>query len=250
MPMLSPSAIQAMHRAGRIAAQTLHFVGSKIAPGITTADIDRWVREDTKTRGAEPSQLGYKGYPHAVCTSRNHVVCHGMPSVNDVLHAGDIINVDVTSNIGGYHGDTSMTFAVGAISADSQRLIDTTRACLEAGISAVRHGAYLGDVGAAIHEIAKREGYSIVDVFGGHGIGRSMHEPPFVAHKARKGTGIRLKAGMAFTIEPMLNEGRASVRLLDDGWSVVTVDGKRSAQFEHTLIVTREGCEVTTQLSD
>ncbi len=243
---LSPSAIEAMRRAGRAAAATLEAVGAQLCAGVSTADIDRWVREDTQARGGVPSQLGYKGFPHAVCTSRNHVVCHGMPSAKDVLRDGDIINVDVTTMLGGYHGDTSRTFAIGRVSPEATRLLAVAHACLDAGISVVRQGAFMGDIGAAIEALARAEGYSVVDVFGGHGIGRSMHEAPFVSHIGRRGTGVRLKAGMAFTIEPMINQGRSAVKLLNDGWTVVTADGSLSAQFEHTVIVTHDGCEITT----
>ncbi len=226
-----------LRRAGRIAAETLAAVGARLRAGIATAEIDRWVREDTKSRGGVPSQLGYKGFPAAVCTSRNEVVCHGMPSKTDVLRDGDIVNVDVTTMVEGFHGDTSATFAIGA-----------ARRCRDAGIAVVRDGVRLGDVGAAIAEVAHAAGYSVVVDFGGHGIGRKMHMDPHVPHTGTRGAGIRLRAGMAFTIEPMINEGTADVSLKDDGWTVVTADGRLSAQFEHTVVVTKDGCEVTTRL--
>ncbi len=246
---MSPAALHAMRRASRAAAETLQLVGSRLAAGVSTADIDRWVRDDTRERGGTPSQLGYHGFRHAVCTSRNNVVCHGVPSADDVLQPGDLINVDVTTQLGGYHGDTSATFTVGEVSTEARRLIETARACLYAGVAQVRHGAHLGDVGAAIDELARAQGYSVVRDFGGHGIGRAMHEPPFVPHVGRRGTGLKLKAGMVFTIEPMINQGLAAVRQLPDGWTVVTQDGLLSAQFEHTVLVTREGCEVLTQVT-
>ncbi len=242
-------AIDKLRLAGRAAAGTLAFVASRIEPGITTAQIDRWVREDTEHRKGKPSQLGYQGFPAAVCTSRNEVVCHGIPSRDVVLGAGDIVNVDVTTNLGGYHGDTSATFIVGgaaSASAEARHVVDVARRCRDAGIAVVRDGVRLGDVGAAIEELARREGCSVVRDFGGHGIGRRMHQDPHVPHVGTRGSGLRLRAGMAITIEPMINLGRADVRMLDDGWTVVTADGTLSAQFEHTLLVTKDGCELMT----
>jgi methionyl aminopeptidase len=247
--ILTRPEIERMRRAGRVAAETLAFIHTQIRPGITTADIDRWVREDTARRGGRPSQLGYKGFPAAVCTSKNDVVCHGIPSVSVRLEAGDIVNVDVTTNLDGYHGDTSATFVVGEASAEALRLVEVARRCRDAGVAVVRDGARLGDIGAAIEELAKREGVSIVTELGGHGIGRRMHADPHVGHTGRRGSGPRLKAGMAITIEPMVNLGAADVSFLDDGWTVVTADGSLSAQFEHTVIVTPDGCEITTLLT-
>lgn len=244
--ILTAAEIARMRRAGRVAAETLAFIGTCIRPGITTAEIDRLVREDTARRGGRPSQLGYKGFPAAVCTSKNEIVCHGIPSERTVLEAGDIVNVDVTTNLDGYHGDTSETFIVGEASADARRLVDIARRCRDAGVSVVREGARLGDIGAAIAELARSEGVSIVTDFGGHGIGRRMHADPHVAHTGTRGSGLRLKAGMAITIEPMVNLGGPEIRILDDGWTVVTADGSLSAQFEHTVIATRDGCEVMT----
>ncbi len=246
--ILSGSEIERMRRAGRAAAETLAFVGSKLRPGITTAEIDRWVREDTARRGGRPSQLGYKGFPAAVCTSKNDVVCHGIPSSRVVLELGDIVNVDVTTNLDGYHGDTSATFVIGEASADAMRLVDIARRCRDAGIAVIREGARLGDIGAAIEELARKEGVSVVTELGGHGIGRRMHGDPHVSHTGKRGAGPRLKAGMGLTVEPMVNLGRADVRFLDDGWTVVTADGSLSAQWEHTIIVTRDGHEIMTQL--
>lgn len=235
-------------RAGQVAAQTLSLVGSRLAAGVSTAQIDRWVREDTATRGAKPSQLGYQGFPAAVCTSRNEVVCHGIPSDDVILRDGDIINVDVTSELGGWHGDTSKTFFIGTPSPEARHVVETAERCLEAGIAVVRHGAHLGDIGAAIEALATAAGCSVVRDWGGHGIGRSMHLPPHVAHVGRRGTGLKLKTGMAFTIEPMICLGRPDTRVLDDGWTVISVDGSWSAQFEHTIVVTQHGCDVLTRL--
>ncbi len=239
--------VAALRRAGQAAAGTLAFVASKLAPGVTTADIDAWVREDTKRRGGSPSQLGYEGFPAAVCTSRNHVVCHGIPNKKDRLHPGDIVNVDVTTMLDGFHGDTSATFFIGEPAPEARHVVAVARRARDAGIAAVREGARLGDVGAAIEELARREGCSVVREFGGHGIGRKMHAPPHVAHFGTRGTGMRLRAGMVITIEPMVNLGGPDVRILDDGWTVVTQDGSLSAQFEHTVVVTRDGCEILTR---
>lgn len=241
-----PREIAAIRRAGAAAAGTLAHVGARLAAGVTTAEIDRWVREDTARRGGRPSQLGYHGFPASVCTSRNAVVCHGIPREDEVLRPGDIVNVDVTTELDGFHGDTSATFVIGEIDPAVARLVATTRACLAAAIAAVRPGARLGDLGAVIVELAGRAGFGVVRDYCGHGIGRSMHEPPQVPHVGRADTGLRLRPGMVFTIEPMLTLGSPECRLLADGWTVVTADGKSSAQFEHTVCVTADGVEVLT----
>ncbi len=249
--ILSGREVAAMRVAGRVAAVTLRRVGERLRAGITTAEIDAWVRADTRTQGGRPSQLGAPGpkrpFPATVCTSRNEVVCHGVPSPEVVLRDGDIVNVDVTTEVGGYHGDTSTTFFVGTPSPEARHVVEVARRCRDAGIAVVRDGARLGDIGHAVETLAAREGCSVVRDFGGHGIGRAMHLPPHVAHHGAAGSGMRLRAGMAFTIEPMINLGGCEVRLLDDGWTVVTADGSLSAQFEHTVIVTRRGCEITTR---
>ncbi|HEY8087282.1 MAG TPA: type I methionyl aminopeptidase [Polyangiaceae bacterium] len=241
-----PADVARLRRAGAAAAATLAFVGRRLEAGVSTRAIDGWVRAHTRQLGGTPSQLGYQGFPAAVCTSRNEVVCHGIPRRNEVLRAGDIVNVDVTTCLGGFHGDTSMTFAIGSASADALHVVDVARRCRDAGVTVVREGARLGDVGAVIEELAHREGCSVVREFGGHGIGREMHMEPHVPHFGARGAGLRLRAGMVLTIEPMINLGGAGVRVLDDGWTVVTADGSLSAQFEHTVLVTREGAEVLT----
>ncbi len=233
-------------RAGRVAAETLAHDGERLRAGITTSEIDQWVRRDTAARGGRPSQLGYHGFPAAVCTSRNHVVCHGIPRSDEVLMEGDIVNVDVTTMFDGFHGDTSRTFFIGKPSPEAAHVVEVAQRCLEAGISVVRDGARLGDVGAIISELAAREGCSVVREYGGHGIGRVMHAPPHVNHTGKSGTGLRLRTGMAFTIEPMINLGAPEVELEADGWTVVTADRSLSAQFEHTIVVTPNGCEVLT----
>lgn len=246
-----PREIAGIERAGAAAAGTLQFVSERVRAGVTTAQIDAWVREDTARRGGRPSQLGYRGsgprpYPASVCTSRNEVVCHGVPRADVVLADGDIVNVDITTELDGFHGDTSATFCIGAVSEPAQQLVTITRAARDAGIAAVRPGARLGDIGAAIVEVARGAGYGVVTDFGGHGIGRHMHEPPHVAHAGRPGTGLRLRPGMVFTIEPMLTMGTAEVEVLGDGWTVVTADRQWSAQFEHTVCVTDDGVRVLT----
>jgi methionyl aminopeptidase len=241
----SPKEIDALRRACRIAAQTLLHVGDLIRPGMTTEEINRIVHEDTLRQRARPAPLNYHGFPKSVCTSINEVVCHGIPSTQRIK-GGDIINVDVTSIYDGFHGDTSATFYIGQPSSEARHVTEIARRSLEIGIAQVREGARLGDIGAAIQEFAESQGCSVVRAFVGHGIGRRFHEPPQVSHVGTRGSGLRLKAGMCFTIEPMINVGGYEVDVLDDGWTVVTRDGSLSAQFEHTLVVTKEGCEVLT----
>ena len=244
--ILSAREVEKMRAAGKVAAATLRFVGERLRVGMSTADIDRLVREDTARRNGKPSQLGYKGFPAAVCTSVNEVVCHGIPRATVKLREGDIVNVDITTELDGFHGDTSETFAIGTPSPDALRVVDVARRCRDAGVAVVREGARLGDVGAAIEALARREGCGVVVEFGGHGIGRAMHMDPHVSHVGRAGSGVRLRAGMAFTVEPMVTVGDVAVKILADGWTVVTADGTPSAQFEHTVVVTAEGCVVTT----
>jgi methionyl aminopeptidase len=244
-----PAAIDRLRAAGRAAMNTLSYVAAKLEAGVSTAQIDEWVREDTARRAGRPSQLGYHGFPAAVCTSKNSVVCHGIPRPEELLADGDILNVDVTTQLDGFHGDTSATIVIGEptrASSEARHIVDVARRCRDAGVREVREGARLGDIGAAIEELATREGCSVVREYGGHGIGRVMHTDPHVPHYGKPGTGLRLRAGMAFTIEPMINLGAPQVRVLGDGWTVVTADGSWSAQFEHTVLVTRDGCEVLT----
>lgn len=243
---MHPDKLPGMRRAGASAATTLAAAGRLIRPGLATAALDRFVRADTRSRGGRPSQLGYHGFPASLCVSPDEVVCHGIPSEARVLQDGDIVNLDVTTHLRGWHGDTSATFFVGTPSAEARHLVETARRCRDAGVAAVRPGARLGEVGAAIEVLARLEGCSVVATFGGHGIGRAMHEPPFVSHVARAGRDIVLREGMSFTIEPMINLGRPEVCILADGWTVVTADGSWSAQFEHTVIVTAGGVEVLT----
>ncbi len=238
-----------MREVGRIAAWLLDRVEAAIRPGVTTAEIDRLVDEATRSAGAESAPFGYRGFPKHVCTSINEVVCHGIPRDDQVLRDGDIINVDVTPVLDGFHGDSSRTFYVGTPSPAAARLVETTREALWRGIRAVRPTATLGDIGHAIQSFAEGRGYSVVRDFTGHGIGRIFHTAPTVHHVGRPGTGERLRAGMTFTIEPMINAGDWRVEVLSDGWTAVTRDRSLSAQFEHTVLVTDTGVEVLT-LSD
>ncbi|MFO0678715.1 MAG: type I methionyl aminopeptidase [Polyangiaceae bacterium] len=242
----SPKEVEAMRVAGRMAGETLVLVAETLRAGMTTLDIDAFVHEDTVRRGARPAPLNYRGFPKSVCTSINDVVCHGIPGPQ-VLKDGDIVNVDVTTIFEGFHGDTSATFYIGTPSADARRVTETARKALELGIAEVKDGARFGDIGAAIQEYVEAQGCSVVRDFVGHGIGRRFHEDPQVKHYGKRGTGERMKAGMIFTIEPMVNIGRWEVKVdPKDKWTVRTVDGSLSAQFEHTLVVTKTGCEVLT----
>jgi methionyl aminopeptidase len=237
--------IALMRDSCRLAADTLCLVGEIIRPGISTEDINSFVHEDTLKKGAIPAPLGYLGFPKSVCTSINEVVCHGIPGAQ-VLREGDIINVDVTHIYNGYHGDTSATFYVGEPSPEAIKVTEIARRCLELGIAEVKPGARLGDIGAAIQEFAEGHGCGVVRDFVGHGIGRKFHEDPKVSHVGQRGRGERLRAGMIFTIEPMINLGTWEVEILADDWTAVTIDGSLSAQFEHTILVTEEGVEVLT----
>ena len=240
--------VDALRAACRMASDTLLAVGEMIRPGMTTEEINTFVHEDTLKKGGFPAPLNYHGFPKSVCTSVNEVVCHGIPGAR-VLQHGDIINVDVTTIHEGFFGDTSATFYIGQPSADAKHVTEVARKSLEIGISRVREGARLGDIGAAIQEFAEGQGCSVVRAFVGHGIGRTFHEAPQVSHVGTYGQGMRLRAGMCFTIEPMINLGGYEVEILDDKWTVITTDGSLSAQFEHTLVVTKTGCEVLTRRS-
>jgi methionyl aminopeptidase len=242
----SPKEIELMRAVCRLAAETLLHVGDSIRPGMTTLDIDRIVHEHTLSQGARPAPLNYKGFPKSVCTSVNDIVCHGIPD-ETVLRNGDIVNVDVTHVFEGFHGDTSATFYVGTPSPDARHVVEVCRRSLELGIAEVRDGARLGDIGAAIQEYVESEGCSVVRDFVGHGIGRKFHDAPQVKHYGKRGTGDRMRAGTTFTIEPMVNVGGWEVEVdPEDKWTVRTADGKLSAQFEHTVLVTRTGVEVLT----
>jgi methionyl aminopeptidase len=247
----SAEEIERMRAAGRLAAEVLDFIAPYVRPGVSTAELDRLCHDYIcEVQGATPAPLnyappGYKPFPKSICTSVNHVVCHGVPNERR-LRAGDILNIDVTVVKDGYHGDTSRMFYVGEPSIQARRLCEVTYECMWRGIEAVRPGACLGDIGHAIQEHAERHGFSVVREFCGHGIGARFHEEPQVLHYGRPGTGLRLEPGMTFTIEPMINAGKPAVRQLADGWTVVTKDHSLSAQWEHTVLVTESGYEVLT----
>lgn len=241
----SAQEIEAMRTVGKMAAETLSLVGEQLRPGMTTEQINTFVHEDTLRRGAVPAPLNYKGYPKSVCTSINEVVCHGIPS-SQTLQDGDIINVDVTHIYGGFHGDTSATFYIGEPSEEAKSVTETARRCLELGIAEVGPGKRIGDIGAAIQAFAEPRGLSVVRDFVGHGIGRTFHCDPQVSHVGQRGRGTRMRPGMIFTIEPMINVGTHECEILDDGWTAITADEKLSAQFEHTILVTETGHEVLT----
>lgn len=236
---------EGLRAAGRLAAATLDMITPYVKPGVTTEELDRLIHEYTLDHGAIPAPLNYRGYPKASCISINHVVCHGIPSEKR-LQEGDIVNIDVTSIVDGWYGDNSRMYTVGKVPVKAAKLIKTTYDCLMRGIEVVRPGATLGDVGHAIQTLAEKNRYSIVQDFCGHGIGRTFHAEPNVLHYGRPGEGLKLKAGMVFTIEPMLNIGRPDVKILDDGWTAVTRDRSLSAQFEHMLGVTETGYEIFT----
>ncbi len=237
--------IEAMKPACRHAADTLVMIESHIKPGITTDEINDLVHEFTVKAGAIPAPLNYRGFPKSVCTSVNHVVCHGIPA-SKKLRNGDIVNVDVTSIIDGWHGDTSKTFYVGEPSIKARKVTEISRRALEIGIEQVRPGATFGDIGHAIQSFVEAEKCSVVRDYCGHGIGRNFHEEPQVMHFGKPGIGTEIKEGMVFTIEPMVNLGKYAVKVLKDGWTVVSRDKSLSAQFEHTLAVNRNGVEVLT----
>ncbi|MCA0200400.1 MAG: type I methionyl aminopeptidase [Proteobacteria bacterium] len=238
-------AFAAMRKAGRFTAEILDYITPFVKPGITTGEIDRLCHEYHLAHGAVPGPLGFHGYPKSICTSVNHVICHGVPG-DLVLKDGDIINIDVTPIVDGWFGDSSRMFFVGNVSRLARDLVKATHEAMMRGVRAVKPGATLGDVGYAIQSFAEARGYSIVRDFAGHGIGRTMHTVPQVLHYGTPGTDLRLEPGMFFTIEPMLNIGGPDARILADGWTAITRDGSLSAQFEHTVAVTETGVEIFT----
>lgn len=241
------SEIEKMRVAGRLTAKVLEAVSEIVKPGITTAEIDEFCEKYIiESLNAIPGSKGQYGYPFTVNTSLNRVVCHGMPSKDQVLKKGDILNVDVTVIKDGYYGDSSKMFCIGEVATHAQRLVDVTQECLYRAILTVKPGTTLGDIGFAIQSHAEKNNYSVVREYCGHGIGKEMHEDPQVVHYGTPGTGKSLEAGMTFTIEPMINQGKRDVKLLGDGWTVVTVDRRLSAQWEHTILVTPTGFEILT----
>jgi methionyl aminopeptidase len=237
---------EGMRRAGRLAAETLDFIAPYVRPGISTGELDRLCEIFIRDHGAIPAPLGYRGYPKATCISLNHVVCHGIPG-DRKLYDGDILNIDVTTILDGWYGDTSRMYLCGErVPVQAKRLVDVTYEALMIGIAKAKPGATLGDIGHAIQTYAEGFRYSIVRDFCGHGLGRAFHEPPSVLHYGVPGQGTALMEGMFFTIEPMINIGRPEVKVLDDGWTAVTRDKSLSAQFEHSIGITADGCEIFT----
>ena len=247
----SADEIEKMRIAGRLAAEVLDFIAPHVRPGVTTGELDRlchdYMVQQQKTTPAPLNYAppGYQPFPRSICTSVNHVVCHGVPG-DKKLKPGDIINIDITVIKDGYHGDTSRMFYVGQPSIQAKRLCEVTYECMWRGIGSVRPGAALGDIGYAIQTHAEQNGYSVVREFCGHGIGARFHEEPQILHYGRPGTGMRLEPGMTFTIEPMINAGKPDIRQLADGWTIVTKDHSLSAQWEHTVLVTPSGYDVLT----
>jgi methionyl aminopeptidase len=243
--------IEKMRVAGKLAAEVLDYIAPFVKPGITTGELDKLCHDYMiEVQGCIPAPLnyaphGHQPYPKSICTSVNHQVCHGVPG-EKILKNGDIVNLDITTIKDGYHGDTSRMFCVGTPSVQAKRLCDITHECMWLGIAQVRPGATLGDIGHAIQQHAEKNGYSVVREFCGHGIGKKFHEDPQVLHYGKPGTGLKLQAGMIFTIEPMINAGKRDIRQLGDGWTIVTKDHSLSAQWEHTVLVTADGYEVMT----
>ncbi|NQY02942.1 MAG: type I methionyl aminopeptidase [Halieaceae bacterium] len=248
----SAEEIEKMRVAGRLASEVLEMIRPKVEPGITTGELDNIChRYITEVQDAIPAPLNYHGFPRSICTSVNEVVCHGIPSDTKKLRNGDIVNIDVTVIKDGYHGDTSIMVEVGDVPPHAQRLIKVTQECLYKALDIVKPGTTLGDIGAVIQQHAEKNYYSVVREYCGHGIGKIFHEEPQVLHYGRKGTGMVLEPGMTFTIEPMINAGRRQTKLNQkDGWTVTTRDGRLSAQWEHTIGVTEDGCEIFTRRSE
>ena len=243
--------IEKMRFVGALAAEQLEMIEPYIVPGVSTGELDRICHRYTiDQQNAIPAPLNYRGFPKSICTSVNHVVCHGIPSDEKILKDGDIINIDVTLIKDGFHGDTSKTFIVGNGTVRGERLVQTCKKSLNLGIAAVKPGAQLGDIGFAIQSFAEKHHFSIVREYCGHGIGEVFHDEPQVLHYGRAGTGMTLQPGMIFTIEPMINAGKATVKLLPDQWTVVTKDHQLTAQWEHTILVTETGYEILTHRSD
>jgi methionyl aminopeptidase len=241
-----PEGFAGMRKAGKLAAEILDELTGFVAPGVTTQAIDDFVHKLMVEAGAVPATLGYRGYTKSSCTSINHVVCHGIPG-DKALKEGDIVNVDVTPIVDGWHGDTSRMFLVGEVPIKAKKLVDVTYECLMLGLEAAKPGNRLGDVAHAIQSHAEKNRYSVVRDFCGHGVGRLFHDTPEVIHAGKPGTGVELKPGMIFTVEPMINIGRADCKVLDDGWTAVTRDRSLSAQFEHSIGITEDGCEIFTK---
>lgn len=243
--LYAPEDLAGMRTAGRLAAETLDMITAHVQPGVTTDRLDQLCADFVEKRGAISAPLNYRGFPKSICTSINHVVCHGIPGPKK-LKKGDIVNIDVTVIVDGWYGDSSRTFFAGPASVKARRLVDVTYECLMRGIAVVRPGATVGDIGHAIQTYAEGERCGVVEVFCGHGLGRVFHDAPNIMHFGKPGEGPELKEGMFFTIEPMINLGKPEIKILSDGWTAVTRDKSLSAQFEHSMAVTKDGVEVFT----
>ena len=243
--------ISQMRIAGKLAAEVLEMITPLVVPGVSTEELDRICHDYiVDNQQSIPANVGYNGFEKTICSSVNQVICHGIPSEKKILKDGDILNIDVTVIRNGWHGDTSKMFLVGKTQPHNERLVKVTQECLYKAIEIVKPGAYLGDIGAIIQEHAQKNHYSVVEDYCGHGIGQVYHEDPQVLHYGKKGIGLRLEEGLTFTIEPMINQGTKYTKVLSDGWTVETEDGRNSAQWEHTLAVTSNGVEVLTQRSE
>ena len=241
----TPEQIEKIKASARVNIAVLDYVAEHIKAGVTTEEIDQWVYDETTKRGAIPAPLNFEGFPKSVCTSINEVVCHGMPSEDDVLKEGDIVNVDCSTIVDGYFSDSSRMFCIGEVSEERKRLVEVTREAMLKGLEQVKPWSRLGDVGAAVKAHAEANGFSVVREFGGHGIGWDFHEDPFVSHVSEAGTGVVLAPGMMFTIEPMINAGESPIDMSDpNGWTVRTADGSDSAQWEIQVVVTEDGYEL------
>jgi methionyl aminopeptidase len=246
----TPEQIEGIRKSSQLAGNVLKMIESYVTEGVSTAYLDQLIETYIRDHGAVPATLGYNGYPKSSCISLNEVVCHGIPSPKTILREGDILNIDVTTILDGYYGDTSKMYTIGEISKKAQQLIDDTYHCLNLGIQQVYPGSYFGNIGFAISRYARAKGHSVVYEFCGHGVGLDFHEEPQVEHTGRRGTGPMMKPGMIFTIEPMINEGKSRTKIdKNDGWTARTIDGKLSAQFEHTILVTEDGFEALTDVS-
>lgn len=241
--------IEGIRQSSKLAASTLEYISGFVAPGVSTGYLDQLIEEFIVKHGAIPATKGYNGFPKSSCISPNEVVCHGIPSDKIVLKEGDIINIDITTILNGYYGDTSNMYLVGEVSEEARKLVETTRHCLDLGIQQVKPGNYFGNIGFVINRYARANGFSVVYEFCGHGTGLQFHEEPQVDHTSRRNTGPIMKPGMIFTIEPMINAGRPTTRIdREDGWTARTADNRLSAQFEHTVLVTDTGFEVLTDI--
>jgi methionyl aminopeptidase len=238
--------IELMRATCLLAKDTMEYIAPFVKVGVSTEELNTLCHQYIIEHGAYPSPLNYHGFPKSICTSINDVICHGIPAKDAILKDGDILNIDITTYLNKFHGDTNKTFLVGNVSDDVKKLVDNAYQCMMAGIREVRPGGRIGDIGAVIQELAHAEGFSVVEDYCGHGIGREFHEAPQVVHVGKRGTGPEMKPGMTFTIEPMINIGAKDCRVLKDGWTVLTRDKKWSAQFEHTILVTESGHEILT----